>query len=277
MGRCQNKGCRKHSRHPTSMCSSHGKKGAVVEVNHGVAKKTLPSVTKKTLSSVKKNAASTKNKTLSPKGLVTATKKPGYFGRFVVSNKDLLQNISSYISASISSMEKDDLARGSRAFSYVEDGESLKPFLEQIVEEARQCISFPLSKSEVYANAAGISIAPPNSTRSNAWTCGAVHRDFNEVHQSGVYTFLLCVDEMTEENGAIRFWNGSKGCPVDKKNPTRGLQQMGLLPTTLVGAQGTVFVFDARLVHKPLPNKTDKQRILLGWQVAKPTVYLAKA
>jgi hypothetical protein len=255
MSKCQKKGCRKWSRWATPFCQSHGRKEEPVKK----VRKNAPCEVKKEKGNVQEAGRT----------------QEGYFREFVVGDKVILRKISRYIDDYISTMEADALARGSRAFSYVNDAPTLKPFLEEIVNEARARVAFPLSKSKVYAEKAGISIAPPNSTRSNAWTCGAVHRDFNDVDQSGVYVFLLCVDEMTEENGAIRFWRGSKNCRVDKRNPKRALKKLKQVPNTLVGKKGTVFVFDARLVHEPLPNKTDTRRVLLGWQVSKPSVELS--
>jgi hypothetical protein len=255
MSKCQKKGCRKWSRWATPFCQSHGRKEEPVKK----VRKNAPCEVKKEKGNVQEAGRT----------------QEGYFREFVVGDKVILRKISRYIDDYISTMEADALARGSRAFSYVNDAPTLKPFLEEIVNEARARVAFPLSKSKVYAEKAGISIAPPNSTRSNAWTCGAVHRDFNDVDQSGVYVFLLCVDEMTEENGAIRFWRGSKNCRVDKRNPKRALKKLKQVPNTLVGKKGTVFVFDARLEHEPLPNKTDTRRVLLGWQVSKPSVELS--
>jgi hypothetical protein len=255
MSKCQKKGCRKWSRWATPFCQSHGRKEEPVKK----VRKNAPCEVKKEKGNVQEAGRT----------------QEGYFREFVVGDKVILRKISRYIDDYISTMEADALARGSRAFSYVNDAPTLKPFLEEIVNEARARVAFPLLKSKVYAEKAGISIAPPNSTRSNAWTCGAVHRDFNDVDQSGVYVFLLCVDEMTEENGAIRFWRGSKNCRVDKRNPKRALKKLKQVPNTLVGKKGTVFVFDARLVHEPLPNKTDTRRVLLGWQVSKPSVELS--
>jgi hypothetical protein len=253
--RCQKQGCRKCSRWATPFCQNHGRKEQPVKKE-------------------RKNATCEVEKKKDHVQQVGRTQE-GYFREFVVGDKVILEKISRYIDDYISTMEADALARGSRAFSYVKDAPTLKPFLEEIVNEARARVAFPLSKSTVYAEKAGISIAPPNTTRSNAWTCGAVHRDFNDVDQSGVYVFLLCVDEMTVDNGAIRFWRGSKNCRVDKRNPKRALKKLKQVPNTLVGKKGTVFVFDARLVHEPLPNKTDTRRVLLGWQVSKPSVELS--
>jgi hypothetical protein len=43
-----------------------------------------------------------------------------------------------------------------------------------------------------------------------------------DVELVGVYTFLLCLDEMTADNGAILFWPGSEKC---ESNPNKGIQQ----------------------------------------------------
>jgi hypothetical protein len=202
------------------------------------------------------------------------SKENGFFGTFVLEDVQLLNTINRYVEDLKEGKQPDVLARGSRAFFEVGDGSALKPSLAAVVDLARQKIGFPLKETTIYGDAAGVSIAPPDSCRSNSWTSGNTHRDFLDVEQPGVYSFLLCLDEMTADNGCILFWPGSKKCESVPKNRSRGVQRLKLKSEVLLGKKGTVFVFDARLLHKPLPNKTQKARTLLGWQVSKSTVFL---
>jgi hypothetical protein len=102
---------------------------------------------------------------------------------------------------------------------------------------------------------------------------GTIHCDFSSPEVPGVYTFLLCVDEITEVNGAINIWRESKYTPHHNKTPTRGLA--GLDVQTLLGPTKTVFVWDSRLLHQPLPNTSPFARRVLIWLVnskSKPCV-----
>jgi hypothetical protein len=246
---CAKKGCRRYARRPTTMCCSHAGKEGSVETVH--SRRTRGGVAPKVRS-----------------------KKVGFFGTFVLENVDVFDAINSWVEKHTSGADAEALLRGARCFLEPGDGMAITASLAAVVEEARVKIAFPLHKTTIYADVAGISIAPAKSHRSNFWTCGNTHRDFSDVQQAGVYTFLLCLDVMTEDNGAIQFWPCSQKCESDPKHTTRGIERMNLVPEVLVGKRGTVFVFDARLLHKPLPNKSPIQRTLLGWQVSKPSLVL---
>ena len=133
----------------------------------------------------------------------------------------------------------------------------------EIVEVAKSLKSkkLPLKKA-ILAPGLDIVVAPPVSRKSNSWTKGPIHRDY-EGGNPGVCNFFLCMDDVTEENGAIELWEESKNVKIEKTNPERNLRK--LKSRKLTGPKGTVFVFDARLIHRSLPNATTKSRSTLVW------------
>jgi ectoine hydroxylase-related dioxygenase (phytanoyl-CoA dioxygenase family) len=111
-------------------------------------------------------------------------------------------------------------------------------------------------------------VAPRTSSHSNAWTKGPIHRDFDDIETTGVYSFLLFLDEVTSENGTVAFWRHSKLIgPIHPRHPERALDQAGLTSELLVGEEGTVYVWDSRLLHRSLANRTQKRRLALQWLV----------
>ena len=81
------------------------------------------------------------------------------------------------------------------------------------------------------------------------------------------------MDAVTEENGSINMWCDLKKTPHDSNNPSRG--KKGMVVKTLLGPKSTVFIWDARLLHQSLPNKSNNARTVLAWLVtskSKPAV-----
>ncbi len=109
-------------------------------------------------------------------------------------------------------------------------------------------------------------LAPRVNGRSNWWTKGKTHCDFAYTEVAGIYTIMYCIDEIAEENGAVQIWKESKYSNHDAKNPTQATKDMKV--TSLVGPKGTVFIWDARLLHQSLPNKTNKARRVLIWMIS---------
>ena len=72
--------------------------------------------------------------------------------------------------------------------------------LDLIVQEARTRVGFPLKK-KTRRQEIVIVIAPKVGSRSNWWTDGKMHSGMDSVEQTGVDTFLLCVDKVTLNNG----------------------------------------------------------------------------
>jgi ectoine hydroxylase-related dioxygenase (phytanoyl-CoA dioxygenase family) len=76
------------------------------------------------------------------------------------------------------------------------------------------------------------------------------------------------LDEVTTKNGTVAFWRHSKLIwPVDPRHPERALVQAGLKSESLLGKEGTVHVWDSRLLHRSLANRTEKRRLALQWIV----------
>jgi hypothetical protein len=102
----------------------------------------------------------------------------------------------------------------------------------------------------IYADAAGVSIAPANSCGSNSWMSSRnTHRDFLDVEQAGVYSLLSSM--FGQNDGGQRLHSllarvqKMRECGLPK-SPSRGINRMKLQPEVLVGKKGMVlFVFDA--------------------------------
>ena len=200
------------------------------------------------------------------------SQRTGYFRTFVVKDKNTLKDITAKMDNLAIDVNRDSLTTGCPALANLNDDkmEAVRPLMELIVKEARVKFSFPLGRTRIMGTA--MVVAPAKSTRSNSWSTGQIHRDFSEVEISGVYTFYLCIDEISEDNGAILFWPESKTCQVETKNPKRNIKEMKSM--TLHGPKGTIFVWDSRMLHQSLPNKTADARKALVWlvnSVSKPS------
>jgi hypothetical protein len=248
---CQNRGCKKLARHPSIFCAFH----TVLEV---------PVVP---LERKKSPASSSSINSLLP---CRKQKTFAYCQKYSLSHCDhqrCLEAIQSVVSDLLSSVNCRDTVGVRRLVPLPSPVlENIMPFLLAIVELATKVVAFPLKDPVV--NAPTLVIAPPSSSRSNAWTKGTLHRDFDCIETTGVYSFLLFLDEVTPENGTVAFWRHSKYIgPIDPRHPERALDNAGLSSELLVGEEGTVYAWDARLLHRSLANLTQKTRVALQWLV----------
>jgi ectoine hydroxylase-related dioxygenase (phytanoyl-CoA dioxygenase family) len=104
--------------------------------------------------------------------------------------------------------------------------------------------------------------APPKSRQGNSWLHGDVHRDFIHRNAGGIFSFMIFLDDVSGENGAIEFWPNSISVPLPSR-PTPALRRItasGLSSTLLTGPEGTVSVWDAREVHRSIRNDTEGSR-----------------
>lgn len=194
----------------------------------------------------------------------------GFFKTFVFEDEVAMNNIRTI---AMEEKVKINLTTGYRCI-VDPDRKDLIPFLSTIVQHARDSVNFPC-RSKIISQVM-ISVAPPAGSRSSFWRGGKVHRDFDDLAVSGCYTFELLLDELNEENGGIQFWPKSMKKAHDKKHPSRGFEGMEIkLP---VGKSGTVLVWDSRMLHKSLPNKTEEPRTAIVWLVSHlPVVSIVKA
>jgi hypothetical protein len=236
MARCRKNGCRKRGRHPSAFCINHTSEWIY---------------------------PTPKDKVVHPTS--TAVQGRGYFGKFLFSNKEAFEMISKIAYEDPRLRDPNTIVTKCR-FHQNYEGTELQPLLGLIVQEARARIKFPI-KSKARVQEPILVVAPPVSSRKNSWTCGSIHRDFDTVEESGVYTFYLCLEGMTEHNGPIKLWARSKNCPCEAHNRGRGIERMKLKSEILLGGQGTVFVWDSRLLHQSLPNKNGIMRMGLAWVV----------
>jgi ectoine hydroxylase-related dioxygenase (phytanoyl-CoA dioxygenase family) len=145
----------------------------------------------------------------------------------------------------------------------------MSPLLLSVVAAAMKVTAFPLKVPIIHAPV--LVVAPETSRHSNACCSkGPLHRDFDNIETSGgVHSFLLFLDEVTPENSTVAFWRHSKSIGhILPKHPERAPDQAGLKSELLVGKEGTVLhVWDARLLHRSLANRTQKRRAAMQWFV----------
>jgi hypothetical protein len=220
MVRCKTNGCKKHSRSPSKHCSNHTLQLRVTSV--GIARKKV--------------------------SVGIPKKEAGCFRSFVFDDEETFDSIRKIIDEE---KRKMNLTTGHRS---TVDGEreDLIPHLKSVIEQARNKVHFPLTSKHEITSHVVISEAPPKGSRSSSWVVGKIHRDFKDIEVSGCYSFELMLDELTVDNGSIKFRPDSKKKAHDPKNPSRGMEAMD--SQTHVGPRDTVFVWDSRLLHQSLPN-----------------------
>lgn len=100
-----------------------------------------------------------------------------------------------------------------------------------------------------------LAVGPTDGSPSNLWTKGLIHCDFASTKVSGVYTFMLCLDKIAEENGGIQIWKDSKRSHHDPKNPSQGIEE--LVAKTLLGSKNTVLYLGCVVIASvsSKPNK----------------------
>jgi hypothetical protein len=233
---CKQKGCRKCARWPYMFCSKHAP-----EEDYSHPRLELALLAK-----------------------AVPRQQAGFFRQFLFENGDVIRGINGIVAELMNHMH---LNTGHWVFSYltIKDVAAIEPFLNLIVEQARLQISFP-QKTNTRIQETKLVVAPPEGGRSNSWTKGKIHCDFSSPEVPGGNSFLLCFDEITEVNGAIDIWRKSKYTPYNNKTTNRGLD--GVAVQTLLGAKNTVFVWDSRLLHQPLPNTSSFVRSVLIWLVS---------
>ena len=144
------------------------------------------------------------------KGKISA----GYFKQQSVSTKakGVYQKVKEIVDKTVANWENcPTLNSGVRKLLHLEtkDAKRLKPHLLKMMKEMKEKVGFPLRKP-VIAHAPYVVVAPGVGNKSNWWTMGTIHRDFKETDVRGAYTYILFLDEVTDENGAIEIWEGSK-------------------------------------------------------------------
>jgi ectoine hydroxylase-related dioxygenase (phytanoyl-CoA dioxygenase family) len=237
------------ARYPSKFCSTHTPSVSAPAVSAAVFPRQRPTT----------RAFSSSNDPLSP---YRNNKTLAYCQNFSLSshNKPCLEAIQSIISKQVDSALTDfQHASGVRQLLPFHKTvlKEILPLLLLVVVEATKVVAFPLKDSRIHAPV--VVVAPETSIYSNAWTKGTLHRDFDCIETPGVYSFLLFLDEVTPENGTVAFWRHSKSVgPIDPRHPERALDQAGLTSELLLGKEGTVYVWDARLLHRSLANRTQK-------------------
>ena len=206
-----------------------------------------------------------------PKAKKLKKEPAGFLKSYSVSveDNDNYIKIKQFIRDKVKSYEKDPrIQSGVRRLLEFDEEETkvLHPCLLAMVEEARKEIKFPL-RWPMMGHPGYIVVAPKCGAKSNSWKAGKIHRDFSNPEISGVYTFMLFLDPVTKDNGAIQIWRESKTCPVEPHHKERGILQRRLAPELVLGGEGTLKIWDARLLHRSLPNTTTRDRTTLLWMI----------
>ena len=194
-----------------------------------------------------------------------------YFKKFSIlkNNEPLLVSIRNIIAKGVLSLPGNQgHNRGVRHLSNFPEkvAAEIEPFFQSVVAKARKLVAFPLKEVKIHSPL--LVVAPKTSNSSNAWTKGTLHRDFDCTETSGVYSFMLFLDEVTEENGTVSFWKHSKSVsPIDPRHPERAINNAGLSSERVYGPEGTVIVWDARILHRSHANSTPRRRVTVQWIV----------
>lgn len=122
-------------------------------------------------------------------------------------------------------------------------------------------------------------IAGKRSKISNGRTPCSIHRDgdFKEGLEYCEYlTASVLLHKLTLENGSVKFWMNSVQFPHDPKNPNRHVdKEPEDCICTWTGDKGTMRVWDARMLHQSLPNKTNETTLKFAWNILSKG-YIAK-
>ena len=120
--------------------------------------------------------------------------------------------------------------------------------------------------------------------------CAALHRDFLNSH---VYSVMFLLTRVTQDNGAVKIFLNSTHWELDDKRSSKVMwyyyyclsslilylfsketeqyqqRKSGVVPefVTLMGVEGDVVAFDARLLHQSLRNTTEETRIVFSFSM----------
>jgi hypothetical protein len=123
--RCRKSGCRKTARWPWPFCS-----------HHASAKTETPPQRVPRRVKTNPNPYDNSNQT-------------GYFRSFLVDDKKALDGVLNFVEDYSKGLNRDSFLSGCRSISIVQDTQVLNPMLDFIVEEAKDRIAFPLTKTIV--------------------------------------------------------------------------------------------------------------------------------
>jgi hypothetical protein len=111
-------------------------------------------------------------------------------------------------------------------------------------------------------------VAPPKSPE---YAHKPIHRDMEEDESDpGCLLLTLLLDEITPKNGSVRFWTDTVLFPHNRKSPGRYLSESRCPPKELKGEKGSLWLWDARMLHQSLPNTTEHTTNKLSWFLCSP-------
>ncbi len=98
-----------------------------------------------------------------------------------------------------------------------------------------------------------------------AWHQDIMFREphiFNEDVEDDYFQTIIAVDDITEENGAIEFIEGSNGTPVmHPPSNLRVFDRLGIKGTKYVAPKGSVLIWSVMIIHGSEPNQSNSDRM----------------
>jgi ectoine hydroxylase-related dioxygenase (phytanoyl-CoA dioxygenase family) len=98
-----------------------------------------------------------------------------------------------------------------------------------------------------------------------AWHQDVMFREshiFNEDVEDDYFQTIIAVDDITEENGAIEFIDGShKKSIIDPPSNLRIFNRDGLQGTKYTASKGSVLIWSVMIVHGSEPNQSSNDRM----------------
>ena len=229
--KCGNRGCRRVRKRPSLFCRWHGRSVSSAAVARPTTKNT--------------NGQNQQVHAKHPYRAVLGTLVP--------------EIDRAHISEIVQSTLDGEKGTGSRALIPVEGG-GLDAYLLDLTRQAITSIG-NLRCTDPVIKKPKIVRAPAVSSESNGWTKGPKHPDQVDHTKSGLYTGIYFLDDVTAENGAIQMWPNTALLPFNPKNKVKKDEPSEII----TGDAGTLLVFDSRIVHQSLPNKTKQNRDTVAW------------
>jgi len=141
----------------------------------------------------------------------------------------------------------------------------LSKLAHKIVSEAMNLTKKPLRLKKYVIPPKHIKwLEAPGESRKH--THGTIHRDQKVTELSGCYQFLLLMDDINNNGGGVRIWPNTKTTTINSRCPKRQIPD-NVVPIDILGNKGDVIVFDQRLLHMSLANKSNNTTVKLTFAV----------
>jgi hypothetical protein len=120
-----------------------------------------------------------------------------------------------------------------------------------------------------YRHATELIVAPRRKASGRSFRDGVIHNDIDPASNFGkcfcCYTCLFLLDDVGTEAGSIDFWEGPKRSEHNPRHPYNTVS--GMEKTRMMGAAGTLIIFDSCVFHQSIRNFTTNDTRRLSWFV----------